>query len=100
MALGEKLEQLPNRPGVYLFKGADGAILYVGKARVLKDRVRSYFQASRPPELHKSRMVEEIADLDLVLDQRRQGAIGNRAPPVDESDSARRRAAQRIRQHQ
>ena len=67
MALGEKLEQLPNRPGVYLFKGADGAILYVGKARVLRDRVRSYFQASRPTELHKSRMVEEIADLDLVV---------------------------------
>lgn len=67
MGLAEKLEQLPGRPGVYLFKGADGAILYVGKARVLRDRVRSYFQASRPTEVHKSRMVEEIADLDLVV---------------------------------
>ena len=67
MALAEKLEQLPTRPGVYLFKGGDGAILYVGKARVLRDRVRSYFQASRPTELHKTRMVEEIEDLDLVV---------------------------------
>jgi len=67
MALAEKLEQLPTRPGVYLFKAADGQILYVGKARVLRDRVRSYFQASRPAELHKTRMVEEIADLDLVV---------------------------------
>jgi excinuclease ABC subunit C len=67
VALAEKLEQLPGRPGVYLFKGQDGAILYVGKARVLRDRVRSYFQASRPTEIHKSRMVEEIADLDLVV---------------------------------
>jgi excinuclease ABC subunit C len=67
MALAEKLEQLPNRPGVYLFKGAGGDILYVGKARVLRDRVRSYFQASRPTELHKTRMVEEIEDLDLVV---------------------------------
>ena len=50
MALADKLEQLPTRPGVYLFKGADGGILYVGKARVLRDRVRSYFQASRPTE--------------------------------------------------
>jgi excinuclease ABC subunit C len=67
MPLADKLEQLPARPGVYLFKGADGSILYVGKARVLRDRVRSYFQASRPAELHKTRMVEEVADLDLVV---------------------------------
>jgi excinuclease ABC subunit C len=67
MGLDEKLEQLPGRPGVYLFRGADGTILYVGKARVLRDRVRSYFQASRPTEVHKTRMVEEIADLDLVV---------------------------------
>ena len=67
MSLPEKLEQLPARPGVYLFKDADGRILYVGKARVLRDRVRSYFQASRPLEFHKARMVGEIADLDLVV---------------------------------
>jgi excinuclease ABC subunit C len=67
MALQEKLEQLPARPGVYLFKDARGAILYVGKARVLRDRVRSYFQASRPFELDKGAMIAEIADLDLVV---------------------------------
>jgi excinuclease ABC subunit C len=67
VALAEKLETLPTRPGVYLFKGKDGEILYVGKARVLRDRVRSYFQASRPVEVHKSRMVEAIVDLDLVV---------------------------------
>jgi excinuclease ABC subunit C len=39
----------------------------VGKARVLRDRVRSYFQAGHPAELHKTRMVEEIRDLDLVV---------------------------------
>jgi excinuclease ABC subunit C len=67
VSLTEKLEQLPTRPGVYLFKGRDGEILYVGKARVLRDRVRSYFQAGRPTEVHKERMVEEIADLDLIV---------------------------------
>ncbi|MFI5008128.1 MAG: excinuclease ABC subunit UvrC [Solirubrobacterales bacterium] len=67
MTLVEKLETIPNRPGVYLFKGKGGEILYVGKARVLRDRVRSYFQASRPVEVHKARMVEAIADLDLVV---------------------------------
>jgi excinuclease ABC subunit C len=67
VALAEKLDQLPARPGVYLFKGADGEILYVGKARVLRDRVRSYFQASRPFDAAKSAMVAEVADLDLVV---------------------------------
>jgi excinuclease ABC subunit C len=67
VALTEKLEQLPTRPGVYLFKGADGEILYVGKARVLRDRVRSYFQTSRPFDPAKSAMVAEIANLDLVV---------------------------------
>jgi excinuclease ABC subunit C len=68
VGLAEKLESVPSRPGVYLFKGSDGGILYVGKARVLRDRVRSYFQASRAPfELHKSRLAEEIADLELVV---------------------------------
>ena len=67
MALAEKLEQLPARPGVYLFKDAKGAIVYVGKARVLRDRVRSYFQAWRPAEQHKTSLAEEIADLELIV---------------------------------
>ena len=66
-SLSEKLGQLPLRPGVYLFRDGGGRVIYVGKARVIRDRVRSYFQASRPAEFHKSRMVEEIADLDLVV---------------------------------
>jgi excinuclease ABC subunit C len=69
VALSDKLDQLPNRPGVYLFKGRGGAVIYVGKARVLRDRVRSYFQASRPGpgEFHKSRLVDDVDDLELVV---------------------------------
>src|SRR5262245_63878405 len=67
MSLKEKLESVPARPGVYLFKDGAGAIVYVGKARVLRDRVRSYFQASRPIDPRKGSMVEDIADLDLIL---------------------------------
>lgn len=67
MALTEKLAGVPNRPGVYLFKDSAGNVLYVGKARVLRDRVRSYFQSGRPMELHKRELVELIDDLDLVV---------------------------------
>ncbi len=67
MGLREKLEALPARPGVYLFKDETGRVIYVGKARLLRDRVRSYFQARQVFEIHKLRMVEEIADLDLVV---------------------------------
>jgi len=67
VSLAGKLESLPLRPGIYILKSRDGSILYVGKARVLRDRVRSYFQASRPADPWKAGMVAEIADLDLVV---------------------------------
>ena len=67
MGLTEKLETLPVRPGVYMFKDGEGHVLYVGKARVLRDRVRSYFQAGRPIDPQRGDMVSQIADLDLVV---------------------------------
>jgi excinuclease ABC subunit C len=67
VGLKEKLETLPAQPGVYLFKDGDGAVVYVGKARSLRDRVRSYFQAGRPLEVWRGDMVAQVADLDLVL---------------------------------
>jgi excinuclease ABC subunit C len=67
MGLREKLESLPSKPGVYLFKDGSSAIIYVGKARVLKDRVRSYFQPGRPSDPRRDSLVAEITDLDLVV---------------------------------
>ena len=67
MGLTEKLETLPVRPGVYMFKDGEGHVLYVGKARVLRDRVRSYFQAGRPIDPQRGDMVSQITDLDLVV---------------------------------
>ncbi|HUG52558.1 MAG TPA: excinuclease ABC subunit UvrC [Vicinamibacteria bacterium] len=67
MGLTEKLDTVPVRPGVYVFKDAEGHVLYVGKARVLRDRVRSYFQAGRPVDPQRGDMVSQIADLDLVV---------------------------------
>ena len=67
MGLKEKLETVPAQPGVYLFKDRDGTVVYVGKARSLRDRVRSYFQAARPVEVWRGDMAAQIADLDLVV---------------------------------
>jgi excinuclease ABC subunit C len=63
-----QLKALPAKPGVYLFRGADGSVLYVGKAKSLRPRVRSYFQAgssdTRPgiPQL-----VERVAALEVIV---------------------------------
>ena len=67
LALKEKLDTLPTQPGVYLFKDRDGGVLYVGKARVLRDRVRQYFQPGRPADVWRDALIAEIADLDMVL---------------------------------
>lgn len=65
--LRERLEGLPDRPGVYIYRGAAGETLYVGKARSLRSRVRSYFQpsAQHPPRI--ARLVEEVRDLEVIV---------------------------------
>ena len=65
--LAEKLALLPDRPGVYLMKDAQGKIIYVGKAINLKNRVRSYFQSSRNHSPKVKSMVSRIADLETVI---------------------------------
>jgi len=63
----EKLQGLPQKPGVYLFKNSDGQILYVGKAKNLRNRVRSYFVRSNNHLPRTAIMIGEIADLDFVV---------------------------------
>jgi excinuclease ABC subunit C len=67
MTLQEKLDRLPERSGVYLYKDAKGQTIYVGKAASLKARVRSYFQASRTRDAKTDALVEQIADLDYIV---------------------------------
>jgi excinuclease ABC subunit C len=66
-ALAEKLDRLPDRPGVYLFKDAKSQVIYVGKAASLKSRARSYFQASRTRDAKTDALVEQIADLEYIV---------------------------------
>jgi len=58
----EKAALLPETPGVYLFKDAGGTVLYVGKARNLRSRVRSYFLESRWADAKTGSLAREIAD--------------------------------------
>src|SRR6201981_46815 len=63
----EKAAQLPEKPGVYLFKDAGGTVLYVGKARSLRSRVRSYFLESRWIDAKTGSLAREIADLETIV---------------------------------
>lgn len=62
--LETKLKQLPSSPGVYFHKAANGEIIYVGKAAVLKNRVRQYFQSQRDMDIKTQALVAEIVDTD------------------------------------
>ena len=63
----EQAVQLPESPGVYLFKDAGGKIIYVGKARSLRSRVRSYFLESRWTDAKTGSLAREIADLETIV---------------------------------
>ena len=65
-SLKQKLKTLPAEPGVYFHKNADGEIIYVGKAAVLKNRVRQYFQNS-VKDVKTQALVAEIADTDWIV---------------------------------
>lgn len=66
--LQEKLKLLPESPGVYIMLDKDGVVIYVGKARILKNRVRQYFHASAKPE-KVAAMVEHIDDFYYIITQ-------------------------------
>lgn len=67
MGLEEKLKALPNRPGVYLFRDAEGTLLYVGKALSLRKRVLSYFRPARSLSAKVMRLREEMKDLEWIV---------------------------------
>lgn len=66
-ALEKKIAGLPTKPGVYLHKDAEGQIIYVGKAKSLRNRVRSYFQEGRPVDAKTKALVRKIIDLDVIV---------------------------------
>jgi excinuclease ABC subunit C len=71
MTLDEKLKEIPRSPGVYLHKDAAGKILYIGKAKNLRNRVRSYFQSRRTGDfsygIKTGELVKQIADVEIIV---------------------------------
>ena len=66
-ALVQKLDALPTDPGVYKFLDADDSVLYVGKAKNLRSRVRTYFQNSRQRDGRIEVMVQKAVDVDIIV---------------------------------
>jgi excinuclease ABC subunit C len=75
--LEAKLDNLPTSPGVYLFRGKNAELLYVGKARSLRNRVRSYFQDGRSDTRYFiSQLSRELTDIEtLVVDSEKEAAL-------------------------
>ena len=67
MTLAEKLKALPVNAGIYIHKNADGKVIYVGKAKSLRNRVRQYFQSSRNHDAKTRRLVKQIADFEFIV---------------------------------
>ncbi len=66
MKLDEKLKTLPTTPGVYFHKNKKGQIIYIGKAAVLKNRIKQYFRNAKDMDAKTCALVAEIADIDWV----------------------------------
>src|SRR5215468_4211701 len=67
--VSEQLKNLPTRPGVYLFRDERGQILYVGKAKSLRPRVRSYFQARGRDRPTITQLPDRVADVEVIVTQ-------------------------------
>lgn len=65
--LKEKLKELPKEPGVYFHKNRDGEVIYVGKAAILRNRVRQYFQSPERKDAKTRALVAEIDDTDWTV---------------------------------
>ncbi|TDI48044.1 MAG: excinuclease ABC subunit UvrC [Acidobacteria bacterium] len=75
MDLQKKVAELPKSSGVYLFRGRGGEILYVGKARSLRSRVRSYFLDARVESPRLDVLVERVVDVDVVVTDTEREAL-------------------------
>ena len=86
MAIEDKLKSLPTSAGIYLHKNSSGKIIYVGKAKNLKNRVRSYFQASKS-DWKTNQLKKHIADFEFIVVDNEVEALVLESIPVAEERS-------------
>src|SRR6476661_669564 len=67
MELRDKVGQIPFSPGVYLYKDSGGRVIYVGKAKSLRNRVRSYFSEDKLGDIKTGTLISEAIDIDYIL---------------------------------
>src|SRR5438477_8486614 len=67
MDLHEKIRTIPTEPGVYLYRNAEGEVIYVGKAKNLRSRVSSYFHEGRWTDAKTGTLVREAADVEYIV---------------------------------
>lgn len=75
MNLKDKIKQLPASPGVYLMRDLEGEIIYVGKARSLRQRVSSYFGSSADSRYHVKFLIAKVVDIEVMLTDTEQEAL-------------------------
>ena len=82
----EELNKLPAKPGVYIMHGEKDEIIYVGKAKILKNRVRQYFQSSRNKGPKIEQMVTHITRFEYIVTDSEQEAEEDKESDGDRSD--------------
>ena len=75
MDLYQKIRTLPTEPGVYLYKNAEGEVIYVGKAKNLRSRVRSYFLEGAQENAKTGSLMREAVDLEYITVENEHEAL-------------------------
>ncbi|MEK6527674.1 MAG: excinuclease ABC subunit UvrC [Nitrospirota bacterium] len=75
MDIKKKLKYVPSSPGIYIMKGTKEKVIYVGKAKNLRNRLRSYFVKSASPDARKLKMIKEIRDFEYIVTQNELEAL-------------------------
>jgi excinuclease ABC subunit C len=87
--LREKVAQLPLAPGVYLYKDAAAKVIYVGKAKILRARVRSYFNEDKLSDAKTGSLISEARDIDYILVDNEKEALRSRSRTISSSSTSR-----------